>query len=213
MRYRRPTLLPRCEHLEDRTIPSALMVTNTDDSGAGSLRQAILSSHNGDTIRFASDMSGQTITLTSGELSIDHNLNIVGPGENKLTIDGNGQSRIFDITRASNVSISDLTIADGLAGTASPHPGEGGGIFDNSGHLALRDVLLKNDEALGSTRGIGQDGTNAGGGGIFFSGKDLMVFDSSFSGDVAQGRARAGPAPPTGAPAAQVGRHSAQGDR
>ncbi len=35
---------PRCEWLEDRTVLSTFLVTNTDDSGPGSLRQAILDS-------------------------------------------------------------------------------------------------------------------------------------------------------------------------
>src|SRR6266851_10414559 len=37
---RRRTL--HLEQLEDRTVPSTFTVTNTNDSGAGSLRQAIL---------------------------------------------------------------------------------------------------------------------------------------------------------------------------
>src|ERR1700676_2110657 len=71
---RKATLSPRCEHLEDRTVPSTLMVTNNSDSGSGSLRFEVDHSHRGDTIRFAASLSGQTITLTSGELTITHNL-------------------------------------------------------------------------------------------------------------------------------------------
>jgi hypothetical protein len=44
-------------------------VTTTADSGAGSLRNAIEASGDGDTIYFASDLNGQTINLTSGELA------------------------------------------------------------------------------------------------------------------------------------------------
>ena len=39
---------------------------NNADSGAGSLRATIAAADNGDTINFASSLSGQTITLTSG---------------------------------------------------------------------------------------------------------------------------------------------------
>src|SRR5262249_35488766 len=39
---RGPTPGPPLEALEDRTLPSTFLVTNTNDSGAGSLRQAIL---------------------------------------------------------------------------------------------------------------------------------------------------------------------------
>jgi hypothetical protein len=181
------SFVPGLETLEDRAVPSVLTVTSASDSGAGSLRDAIESSHGGDTIKFASSLASQTITLTSGELTISHNLHVVGPGASALTIDGGGKYRIFDISGPTNVSISGLTIADGLAGPTSPHPGEGGGIYDDTGHLTLRNVVLQKDEALGSDAATGQNATDGQGGGIFFQGKYLMVFGSTFSGDVAQG--------------------------
>jgi len=69
-----------------RTAQAAILtVTSLGDSGAGTLRQAILdaSSSGGDTINFA--VSG-VITLTSGELAIAKNLTISGPGANVLTV-------------------------------------------------------------------------------------------------------------------------------
>src|SRR5262249_55937217 len=60
------------EALEDRTLPSTFLVTNTNDSGAGSLRQAILDANatpnvgGPDLISFAIPGSGvQTITPAS----------------------------------------------------------------------------------------------------------------------------------------------------
>ena len=42
-RHTRPPLFrPRLESLEGRWLPSTFMVVNTDNAGAGSLRQAIL---------------------------------------------------------------------------------------------------------------------------------------------------------------------------
>src|SRR3981081_2580491 len=55
-------------------------VTNTADSGPGSLRAAISAAASGDKINFAPTLNGQTITLTSGELLINKNLSIQGPG-------------------------------------------------------------------------------------------------------------------------------------
>ena len=90
--------LPLVEELESRMVPSTVStrtVTNTNDSGPGSLRDAILSSHAGDTIKFASSLSGKTIMLTSGELVIGHNLKLRGLGANNLAIDGGGKFRIL----------------------------------------------------------------------------------------------------------------------
>src|SRR5690349_3032166 len=53
-----------------------ITVTNTNDSGPGSLRQALADANNGDTINFA--VTG-TIQLTSGELVIDNSITISGP--------------------------------------------------------------------------------------------------------------------------------------
>jgi hypothetical protein len=71
-------------------------VTTTADSGAGSLRQAILNANaiaGTDTITFAgstfTDATPDTITLTSGELVIDSNLRIEGTGANLLKLSGN----------------------------------------------------------------------------------------------------------------------------
>ena len=55
-------------------------------SGPGSLRQAILNASSGDAINFAPSVT--TVTLTSGELVIDKNLTITGPGANHLTVQG-----------------------------------------------------------------------------------------------------------------------------
>src|ERR1700756_3838541 len=81
----RPTL----EGLEDRWVPSTLTVTNNLDTGKGSLRAEIVAAKNGDTIVFAPSLNGQTITLTSGELLINKNLTINGPGAGALTVSGN----------------------------------------------------------------------------------------------------------------------------
>src|SRR5213592_4795469 len=94
---------------------ATLTVINTNDSGAGSLRQAISDSSSGDTISFDSSLNGQTITLASGELLIDKNLTITGPGAHSLAINGNAASRVFEITSGIDVTISGLTITNGNA--------------------------------------------------------------------------------------------------
>ena len=98
--------------------PSAviLTVTNLNDSGADSLRQAIIDAVAGDTIEFG--ITG-TITLTSGLLSINKDLTITGPGAGSLTIDGNASSRIFNVGSGATVSISGLTLTNGNSSAIS----------------------------------------------------------------------------------------------
>jgi hypothetical protein len=78
--HHRARFRPRLEMLEDRALPSTLTVTNNLDSGPGSLRAEIAAARKGDTIVFAASLSGQTIALSSTELSIPKNLTIQGPG-------------------------------------------------------------------------------------------------------------------------------------
>lgn len=66
---------------------------------------------NGDTIDFASGIS--TITLTSGQIDIDKNLTINGPGADKLTISGNGASRVFNVWPDVEVTINGISFTGG----------------------------------------------------------------------------------------------------
>src|SRR5438876_3459679 len=100
---------------------TTIIVTNTNDSGPGSLRQALADANDGDTID-ATSISG-TITLTTGELLVDKSVTINGAGADVLAVDGNMISRVFRIPMSGEtITISGLTIRNGHAGTT------GGGI-------------------------------------------------------------------------------------
>jgi len=74
---------------------SAQLVANLNDSGAGSLRQAILDANasGGGTITF-SNVTG-TITLLSQLPDFTANITLAGPGTNLLSINGNYKSRVL----------------------------------------------------------------------------------------------------------------------
>jgi hypothetical protein len=139
---------------------SAPIVTNTNDSGAGSLRQALSDALAGDTITFNIPGSGPyTITLTSGELAIAKNLTITGLGASQLTVSGNNASRVFNIT-AGTVGITDLTVKSGLSGgTVAAPTGLGGGFFIGSATVSLTNVVITNCNA-GNGAGIWSTGGN-----------------------------------------------------
>jgi hypothetical protein len=57
---------------------TTITVINTNDSGPGSLRQALAVVNDGDTINFDSALNGQTITLTTAELLINRSITVMG---------------------------------------------------------------------------------------------------------------------------------------
>ncbi|HEV3446908.1 MAG TPA: hypothetical protein VG099_19880, partial [Gemmataceae bacterium] len=108
--------LPQLEALEDRALPSTLTVTSaSDDGSAGALRAVLAAAQGGDTIQFAKQLKGQTITLTQGQLIINQSLEIDGPGADTLAICGNAASRIFAVASGATVAISGLTLTGGMA--------------------------------------------------------------------------------------------------
>jgi hypothetical protein len=159
----RPTR-PTLEALEGRCLPST--VTNLDDAGPGSLRQAILDTPAGGTVDFQPGLSG-TITLTSGELAIGKDLTIDGPGASVITVSGNHASRVFDIAASITVAISGLTIADGLA------TGDDGSGIRNQGTLVLTDSTLTGSSSA------------AFGGRIANLAGSMTVTDSTITGNTA----------------------------
>jgi hypothetical protein len=125
----------------------SFVVSNNNDRGPGSLRQALLAIDNTAdfcTITFAPSVVG-TIYLTSGELPIDASLNLIGPGANVLTINGNFAGSIFDLGFGT-VTISGVTMT------------EGGGFstIDNSADLTLIDCAI----TQGTGIGLMSDGEN-----------------------------------------------------
>src|SRR5271165_463819 len=97
-KLRRPGIRfrPVIDTLEGRALLSTATVTNTNDSGPGSLRDAIDNAISGEVINFAKTALG-TIHLTSGPLFVDMiDLTILGPGPDKLTISGGGNSTVLD---------------------------------------------------------------------------------------------------------------------
>jgi len=146
---------------------ATLTVTNTNDSGPGSLRQAISKATSGSTIIFDPGLNGQTIPLTGGALIIQKRVTIAGPGADLLRISGNHKSRVFIVDAMAVVTISGLTIADGYVKNL-----RGGGI-NNVGNLTLDHTLVTGNEL---------NGMALGGAGIY-NGKTLKIRFSAIQGN------------------------------
>ena len=171
-------------------------VDNTDDDGAGSLRQAVLDANaapGADEIVFDASLNNSTITLTGAEIEIDGDVSITGPGAAALTIDGDANDRIFNIS-GSEVRIEGVTLTGGNASA-----GNGGAIFADYTDLTIVDSVISGNSA--SSRGggisafrsdlriensvVSMNSAGSSGGGIFvasyYGSGSLDMLDSTIS--------------------------------
>lgn len=154
------------------SLLASQVVTNTNNTGAGSLRQAIANAGPGEAITFHPSLDGQTITLTSGQLIIDKNLVIDAsalPGG--ITVQ-NGSDRMFQIEPSRTVTMKSLTLANGQC------PSAGGAILNRGGTLTLNRCRL-----------VGNTCANDGGGGAILNdtGASLTLFRCVLTGNNANG--------------------------
>jgi len=148
---------------------AAFVVTNLDDSGMGSLRQAVIDANTNagaDVITFQPGLTG-TIHLTTGEIAITDSVDIQGPGARLLAIDST--ARIFNISGAIDVGISRLTL------TGAKATSNGGAIANNTANVTLDSDTLS-----------GNSTTNEGGA-IFHNanGGVFTIKNSTLSGNMA----------------------------
>jgi uncharacterized delta-60 repeat protein len=161
--------------LGDETVGPSLLVTNTNNSGPGSLRAIIASAPRPgpSTITFAPELSGQVINLTGSPIDIDYDRNVTIdasalPGG--LTISGdNVDSSVFYVAYSA-VTLRSLSITGG-AGY------QGGAIENNRGDLTLDRVTISGNHATysgGAVYSVGQTGDGS-----------LTIRNSSLSGNTA----------------------------
>jgi len=138
-------------------LAATFPVTNTNDSGAGSLRQAVLNANANpepDEIVFESTVSG-TVSLASGEITITDSLTIQGPGAELLVVEGDriaiaGNGLSVDLSGLSLLGIDVQCTASGLLEWDAP------------------ELLLRN--------------CTVGNSGISLLGSNVTVHDSQVSG-------------------------------
>jgi hypothetical protein len=181
---RRRAFVPRLDSLECRCLPSTFTVVSPADSGVGTLRNAVALAASGDTIAFDPSLSGQAITLTSGELRVTKALRIAGPGPDQLAVSGGFLSRVFEVAGGAELTLTGLTVTQGEANF-------GAGLL-NHGTLVVENAAVTDNLAVG-TPGAPADrlpgagpSASAEGGGIWSDfGAVLRVSSSTISGNLA----------------------------
>lgn len=156
-----------------RAEAAYVTVTNTANSGAGSLREALITAAAGDVIVFALPATPQVIQLDA-ELGIKRNLTLLGPGASRLTVRKSalaGKRRIFAVDVNVTAVISGMTIEGGDE--------DFGGCVQHAGaSLTLSGVTVRSCTA--TTGG-------ARGGGVFATGTagPLRIVSSLITGNTA----------------------------
>jgi Putative Ig domain len=128
LRRRKPSFRPWLEPLEDRQAPAVLSVTTTADSGAGSLRQAILDAND--------------TTTNPGQNTID--FNIATSGVQTISLASalpaltNSSGVILDGTSEPGFTSSPLIVLDGTgAGTSN-------GLLVTGGNSTIKGLAIDN---------------------------------------------------------------------
>ena len=183
--------------LEERRVLSTITVTGTGDDvvngdGEVTLREAITAANTdtsvdgstagsgNDEIVFDASLAGQTITLDGNQLptitGANGDLTITGLGARLLSIDGDGLSRILEVSVGANVEVSGLTLTGGNSGNVS------GGAILSAGDLTITASQIENNTAE----------TAGGGGGIFSNNAVLTIVDTTISGNTSNGTGAGG---------------------
>lgn len=158
-------------------IPQVLLVDIVADEDDGnynpgdlSLREAMklsnasLGAH--DTIQFDAPLTGQTLSLSLGELSVVDPFDLTGLGAANLTISGNLTNRMFNFAitgKGAKSTISAVTLSGGKV------TGSGGAILLNDDELTLSNSVVTGNSV------------SSNGGGIQMTGGTLKINSSTVS--------------------------------
>lgn len=174
-----------------------------------SLREALAAAEAAEgVVRIEVEVEG-TIETEGSELELEvpeevSEVVIAGPGSGRLTVDGEGESRVLSIEEPGKVVISGLTLAHGTI-SGVPYSGAGGGgLLVEEADVELRDVRVTGNEVSEARWGGGieirDEGsvtlresevdhnkvTDKSGGGVYVNpGTELSVVDSTIADNFA----------------------------
>ncbi len=169
------------------------LVLNNNDSGPGSLRNAVGFDYIG-IVNFTNTLSGQTILLTSGALALNNYVTIDATAlPAGIQINGNASSSVFNVQNGAVATLAGLTLVNGNGG------GTGGGAIVNQGTLTLNQMTLAGNNSVAYGGAILNEGTLTANqstfsgnysvtyGGAIENGGPLVLNNSTFAGNTGNG--------------------------
>jgi hypothetical protein len=140
-----------------------------DDGGAGTLRAVVANAGEGDTVDLRA-LKCSTITLKQGAIPVLLNdLTILGPGADKLAIDGAAADRVLIHPGYGTLALHDLAVRNGASRVTGYHI-TGGGCIASNGYLLMQDSTVS---------GCYSSGEGVYGGGVFAFG--VLMYTSTLS--------------------------------
>lgn len=157
-------------------------VTNCNDAGPGSLRDAVARAGSGDVVDMRA-LACRVIRTTSALRVPQYSLTLVGPGISRLTIDMNWTDSVVRHTGTGLLRLQGLTLMHGIRGTQRAL----GGCVYTAGSVELEGVELRSCAA----HGLGPAPT-AGLGGALYAARNARlrhtgIFSANASGKLARG--------------------------
>ena len=154
--------------------PTEIVVTNVNDVGDGSLREAIAELAVGGTITFDPGLTGQTISLTSGPMVVSKELTIDAVDAPTVSVDGGGVDRVLIVDPGTRATVRNLILSGGYGWQLA-------GCVLNNGELTLDHVTV-----TGCVMATDAGDFWQGGGGIY-NGENaaLSLIDSTVAGNTA----------------------------
>ena len=139
----------------DASTNTTLALDAADGAGL-SLREALHWAADGDNVTFELGLSGQTITLSGTQLTIDKDIFLDGDidddGSPDITISGNGTSRVIYAT-GPFIQATDARL-EGLIITGGNTTSQGGGIYNDSCVLTIINCTFTGNSANNNGGGV-----------------------------------------------------------
>ncbi len=175
-------------------------VSNLNDHGGGTLRQAILDANNSpgaDLIQFASGLSGDInlsmiddTTAGPSALLVTSEIAIRGNSEG-ITINRDtaaAETRLFRVTTTGNLSLESIMLSGGIVRGTGGAAGQSGGIalggaIYNEGTLLVVASTLYGNSAVGGNAEAGGNGGSGLGGAIYNDGGSVTIRNATLSGN------------------------------